>query len=99
MGAYLIWFPNAPVLTAFFFIIVLFREIAAKWLLGFWFVSQFFINPNAGVAWAAHVGGFVLGVAVGLLVRASRGARQMAWRHRYTEPANDPWYEARRGPY
>lgn len=99
MGAYLVWFPNAPVLTAFFFFIILFREISAKWLLGFWFVSQFFVNPNAGVAWMAHVGGFVFGVAVGLLVRASRGARRVAWRDQYLEPGKDPWYGGQRGPY
>ena len=99
MGAYLVWFPNAPILTAFFFFIILFREISAKWLLGFWFVSQFFVNPNAGVAWMAHVGGFLFGVAVGLLVRASRGARQVAWRDQYLEPGKDPWYGSRRGPY
>jgi membrane associated rhomboid family serine protease len=99
MGAYLVWFPNAPVLTAFFFIVILFREISAKWLLGLWFVSQFFINPNAGVAWMAHVGGFVFGVAVGLLVRVSRGARQVAWRDQYLEPTSDPWYGGPKGPY
>ena len=97
MGAYLVWFPNAPVLTAFFFIIVLFREIAAKWLLGFWLISQFFINPNAGVAWMAHVGGFVFGVLIGLIVRSSPAARKVAWRHKYLEPsAPDPWFSGRR---
>ena len=30
------------------------------------------------MAWAAHVGGFVFGVVVGLLVRASRGLRRVA---------------------
>ena len=99
MGAYLVWFPNAPVLTAFFFFVILFREISAKWLLGFWFVSQFFVNPNAGVAWMAHVGGFAFGVAVGLLVRASRGARQVAWRDQYLQPGTDPWYGGSRRPY
>ncbi len=99
MGAYLVWFPNAPVLTAFFFIIVLFREIAAKWLLGFWFISQFFVNPNAGVAWMAHVGGFVFGTLVGLLVRSSRAARKAAWRQKYLEPTTpDPWFSGRPGP-
>ncbi len=99
MGAYLVWFPNAPVLTAFFFIIVLFRQIAAKWLLGFWLISQFFVNPNAGVAWMAHVGGFVFGALIGLLVRSSRSARKVAWRSQYLEPSTvDPWYSGRRGP-
>ncbi|MGH9183916.1 MAG: rhomboid family intramembrane serine protease [Acidimicrobiales bacterium] len=99
MGAYLVWFPNAPVLTLFIFIIILFREIEAKWLLGFWLLSQFFVNPNAGVAWVAHVGGFVFGVLVALAVRASRSIRQVAWRGGYADPARDPWGEWGRGPY
>jgi membrane associated rhomboid family serine protease len=79
MGAYLVWFPRAPVLTAFFFILIFFRRIQAKWLLGFWFVSQFFINPDAGVAWMAHVGGFVFGALIGLVVRASRAVQRATW--------------------
>ena len=85
MGAYLVWFPNAPILTIIPFFIFFFRELAAKWLLGFWFVSQFFINPNEGVAWAAHVGGFVFGVLVALVVRAARPARRVAVRRAYVD--------------
>jgi membrane associated rhomboid family serine protease len=79
MGAYLVWFPDAPVRTviAFFFITMI--RVRAKWVLGFWFVLQFLTSPNSGVAWAAHVGGFVFGVLVGLLVKASRGARRALW--------------------
>lgn len=80
MGAYLVWFPDAPVRTAL--IIVFFInlvDIRAKWLLGFWFVSQFFTNPNSGVAWAAHVGGFAFGVVVGLIIRASGTIRRASW--------------------
>jgi membrane associated rhomboid family serine protease len=69
MGAYLVWFPNARVFTAFFLVLVWFRQIRAKWVLGFWFLSQFLISPNEGVASAAHVGGFVVGVLVALLLR------------------------------
>lgn len=58
MGAYLVWFPRAPVLTLVFLgFFVTMIGVQAKWLLRFWFVSQFFTNPNSGVAWAAHVGG------------------------------------------
>jgi len=66
MGAYLVLFPNVRILTL---IVFLFRDISAKWLLGVWFVSQFFVNPASGVAWVAHVGGFVFGVLVALLLR------------------------------
>jgi membrane associated rhomboid family serine protease len=96
MGAYLVWFPKARVLTAFFVLIILFRHIQARWLLGLWFLSQFFINPNEGVAWAAHVGGFVFGVLIGLVVRMSRAARRASWRGQYRD--DDPWHpvDARR---
>jgi membrane associated rhomboid family serine protease len=89
MGAYLVWFPSAPILSLLFFFIL---RIPAKWLLGYWFVSQFFINPNEGVAWAAHVGGFVFGVLVGLVVRASQAARRAAFRPAYRAPGRDPWF-------
>ncbi|MGH9150030.1 MAG: rhomboid family intramembrane serine protease [Acidimicrobiales bacterium] len=69
MGAYLVMFPRAQIRSLIIFFVVLFRDIEARWLLGFWFVSQFFINPNEGVAWMAHVGGFVFGVVAGLLWR------------------------------
>ncbi len=70
MGAYLVLFPSVPIRTLLIlFVLVLFRDIPAKWLLGFWFVTQFFTNPNEGVAWVAHVGGFVFGALVALLLR------------------------------
>ena len=53
-------------------------RVRAKWLLGFWFLTQFITNPNSGVAYAAHVGGFVFGVLVAALVRQSRAMRR-AW--------------------
>jgi len=70
MGAYLVLFPNVPIRTLFLFIfLIFFRDIAAKWLLAFWFVLQFFTSPDAGVAWVAHVGGFVFGALIALLFR------------------------------
>jgi membrane associated rhomboid family serine protease len=86
MGAYLIWFPRARVLSAIILVFfIFFREIEARWLLVFWFVLQFFTGPDSGVAWAAHVGGFVFGVFVGLLVRASDRAKHVAWRSAYKD--------------
>ncbi|MDQ3898811.1 MAG: rhomboid family intramembrane serine protease [Actinomycetota bacterium] len=70
MGAYLVLFPNVRIRSLIILIfLVLFRDIPAKWLLGAWFVLQFFTNPNEGVAWVAHVGGFVFGALVALLLR------------------------------
>ena len=70
MGAYLVWYPNARVLTLVFIVIV---RLRAMWVLLAWFVLQFFTNPNTGVAWMAHVTGFVYGVIVALLVSALTG--------------------------
>lgn len=80
MGAYLVWFPRAPVTSVVLFIIPVITVVDAAWLLGLWFVSQFFTAPDSSVAWVAHVTGFVFGVLVGLVVRASRPARTVVWR-------------------
>jgi rhomboid family protein len=67
LGAYLLLLPNASVLTLLFYFLV---EVPAFLFLGFWFLFQLWeggfslINPQAGggVAFFAHVGGFVFGV-------------------------------------
>jgi membrane associated rhomboid family serine protease len=79
MGAYLVWFPNAPVRTIVLLGFPILVTIKAKWLLGVWFLLQFLTNPNSGVAWAAHVGGFVFGVVIGVMVRTTRAAQRMTW--------------------
>ena len=86
MGAYLVLYPNVRirsiVFLGFFFT---FLDIKAKWLLGVWFVLQFFTNPAEGVAWVAHVGGFVFGVVVGLIWRGTSEPEPER------EPARSPW--------
>ena len=91
MGAYLVWFPDAPVRTLVFFFLPFIVRIRAKWVLGFWFVLQFFTSPNSGVAWAAHVGGFVFGAVVGLAVRASPGLRRLLWRRSARQTLRTGW--------
>jgi rhomboid family protein len=84
LGAYLVLFPGAKVLTliflGFFYQLI---EVRAVLLLGFWFLYQLVLGiaslgmtgAEGGVAFFAHVGGFVAGVAVGLLLRrAGSGA-------------------------
>ena len=62
LGAYLINHPNAKVLVlipfGFFSQLI---KIRALYVLGFWFILQF-ISSGGGVAYAAHIGGFVLGM-------------------------------------
>ncbi len=71
LGAYLVLFPHARVVSLvpiFFFF--WFIDVPAIFYLGFWFISQLFSGlmslPTAGavggVAWWAHIGGFVYGV-------------------------------------
>ena len=73
MGAYLVLYPKAKVTTALTFFVIFVRKISAVWLLAFWFVSQFFLAPGSGVAWVAHVGGFVFGALVASVVRMIAG--------------------------
>jgi membrane associated rhomboid family serine protease len=80
LGAYLILYPGARVVSLVFlgyFITTV--NVPAVIVLGLWFVLQLITGvaslgaPNAadgGVATFAHVGGFVMGMAVGLLLRA-----------------------------
>jgi membrane associated rhomboid family serine protease len=68
MGAYLILFPRATVtaiVPPFFFFPF---RVPAMLFLVIWFATQFLISDTAGdVAWEAHVGGFIAGVAYALL--------------------------------
>ena len=70
MGAYLVLFPRVRIRTLFIIVIIpLIRDISAAWLLVFWFLLQFLTSPNSGVAWVAHVGGFVFGALIALIFR------------------------------
>jgi membrane associated rhomboid family serine protease len=73
LGAYLISFPNARIYTLLIiFIIIRFVEVPAFLFLIFWLVFQFLAaaaqtgaSENVGgVAYWAHMGGFVIGVAL-----------------------------------
>jgi membrane associated rhomboid family serine protease len=68
MGAYLLLYPGARILTLIpIFIFPLFIEIPAYFFLGFWFLLQFLnaagsIHGASEIAWWAHVGGFMAGL-------------------------------------
>jgi membrane associated rhomboid family serine protease len=68
MGAYFILHPNSRILTVIpILIFPWFVEIPAFIFLGFWFVLQFISaagnsGVSGGVAWWAHIGGFVFGM-------------------------------------
>ncbi len=82
LGAYLVLLPQARVLTAFFFILIFLREIPAVLFLGIflfqlWDGGWAILHPQAGggVAFFAHVGGFVFGALTVYLVAVRRPLR------------------------
>ncbi len=90
MGAYFILFPSARVLTLVPFLFVFFLWLPAWIMLGYWFVIQFLsgaatsittANAQAGgIAFWAHVGGFVAGIAlIKLIPSRPRRFRYDAW--------------------
>ncbi|MFQ5722683.1 MAG: rhomboid family intramembrane serine protease, partial [Candidatus Aminicenantales bacterium] len=64
LGAYLILYPRARVLTlVFLFFFIRIIPIPAAIILGFWFLLQLLnIGFGGGVAWFAHIGGFLIGI-------------------------------------
>jgi membrane associated rhomboid family serine protease len=74
MGAYFVLFPAARVLTLVPFLFVFFLWLPAWIVLGYWFVVQFLSGAatsiayssqtGGGIAFWAHVGGFVFGMAM-----------------------------------
>ena len=85
LGAYILLFPRQRVTTLIpIFVFITVREIPAVFLLGFWFVLQFFagavslggnMGEQGGVAYFAHIGGFVAGVALIVLMGGRRPRR------------------------
>jgi membrane associated rhomboid family serine protease len=82
LGGYIVLYPRARVLT-FVFIILFFTviELPAIWMLGIWFAEQAIFgaagltNPagsSGGVAYFAHVGGFLFGLATIKLLATRR---------------------------
>ena len=71
LGSYLVLFPGKMVMSLAFFMVI---PVPAVLFLGLWFLGQFAIG-DAGVAWEAHVTGFVVGVVVAVVFRAPLLAR------------------------
>ncbi len=78
LGAYLLWFPGATVRVVIPFFILIFIPIPVPaWIMiGLWFVQNLLAgyatiadaaSPGGGVAWFAHIGGFLFGMLVALL--------------------------------
>jgi len=97
LGAYLVIFPRTKILTflmlGFFWRMI---HIQARWFLPFWLIFQnllpFFIGgfgvAGGGVAYLAHIGGFVVGLATGYLYKKTHSSEftygtRYGWRPDY----------------
>jgi membrane associated rhomboid family serine protease len=82
LGAYLVLYPRARVHTLFiFFVFIRVIPIPAVFLLIFWFIIQLSsLGTGGGVAWTAHIGGFLAGL---VLIRLFLRGRPLPWQYSY----------------
>jgi membrane associated rhomboid family serine protease len=76
MGAYIVLYPRARILTL---VLIFFVPIPAFIILGYWFLLQFVAGISSvgsaatgGVAWWAHIGGFLLGMGITVMSLGER---------------------------
>lgn len=80
MGSYLVLYPRSRILTLVFVFLV---SIPAVFILVYWFVLQFISGvttlgavSQGGVAWWAHIGGFVMGIVITTAAQGRSNGRQ-----------------------
>src|SRR5439155_18392060 len=90
LGAYLVLYPHASVRTLLFIgPFITMTRISAVFLILFWFVTQLVsgiasldvsTEQTSGVAFWAHIGGFVAGLVLALVLRPTARSREdPAW--------------------
>ena len=100
MGAYIVLYPKAKVnVLVPIFILLTVVQMSAIVVLGIWFLYQFLIGApdianvggHSGVAWMAHVGGFVFGALAIFLLggRPHRHPPDPRWQTRSSWPSDD----------
>jgi membrane associated rhomboid family serine protease len=89
LGAYLIMFPSASIRTLLFLgPFITMTRVPALIMIGFWFITQVFsgiasigeTEQTAGVAFWAHVGGFIAGLILVFLFRRPARRYNLAFR-------------------
>jgi membrane associated rhomboid family serine protease len=88
MGAYMVLHPKAQITVLILFIFIVIRQFPAKVVLGIWFGYQILMSllgssTGGGVAWMAHVGGFIFGFLVMKGILLLRGNPPRAHRLRW----------------
>jgi rhomboid family protein len=111
LGAYIVMFPRRRVLTLVFFFFITAIWLPAWAVLGAWFILQLFngvgavtAHINSGVAFFAHIGGFVFGAVLALLFFPKEGLgmrpppprpdfrrRGLGWGRRQLPPQDEGW--------
>jgi membrane associated rhomboid family serine protease len=72
LGAYAVLYPKAKIISIVFYVLI---PIPAILFLGIWFAMQWiegFFDISGGVAYTAHIGGFIAGMMLGALVGLRR---------------------------
>jgi len=75
LGAYLVLYPKARILTLVFFGFPIIVPIPAMFFLGFWFLMQWletFFGVGGNIAYWAHIGGFIAGLILALIFGLKR---------------------------
>jgi membrane associated rhomboid family serine protease len=79
LGAYLVLYPRAKILSLVFFFWITIIAVPAVVFLGVWFAYQFLygflLDTAGGVAYWAHIGGFVAGILFGAVWRGRKPKR------------------------
>ena len=92
LAAYWLLYPNARVLTIVPIVISFLAEIRAYWVLGFWIVLQLYLGfrglgmQHGGVAYFAHIGGFIAGLIIIQLLGGQRLVARQRQRSAYYPP-------------
>ncbi len=84
LGAYVMLYPRARISTLWFISII---QVPAWIFLGLWFLAQFLLPTGSGVAWMAHVGGFIAGAGLARLVARRRPPRSGPVEVEYLPPS------------
>jgi len=72
LGAYIVLYPKAKIIALVFYFIL---PVPAIVFLGFWFIMQWFygfFDMSGGVAYWAHIGGFIAGMILALIFGLKR---------------------------
>lgn len=97
LGTYLVLFPRSRIKMIFIIFFMTFY-ISALFFIGYWFLQQFLSvyseqgdlgAASQGVAWWAHIGGFIYGIIVGLFYR--KKASKFEFEREYQARSIPPW--------